>query len=855
MCSRFRVGYSLLAQERRAIWTVGIRVHIVAERARCHVPRRLPLPEASGWGKRGPSAQGPAANCSTRAAVAHRAAFARLCAGQVITSPKTTGGCSLFISENSYDQSSCRSTTVARIVANISSNAQLSCRGASPIWGTLCKVSQQCQLYNVGFCKHLQLAKRDGRPCFAATLADLDEPGKPVRTPLGGGREVSVLDPSSKMSGCERSAVSRKSRVKVECTDASAAPPNAAEPIAAQDIQAGSPRARSRRGCAHSRSIRDASDAVAYESSEEDVPLALLQEYQRQRNRQCAGDTEESRVETAETRSKTGAKAIRCSSADRQSKISDGKFTRSCKRARRTEEEACGKGGSEQQIRDPRAGQRVSSGIERGRKAKRDDEVDACGGKSEGVTRGAGAAQREGKRKMRKKENLDAGISDSVLVRFTAGDAFEVDSMVTLCTHNRPGNSGGARVLKWNAERSIVQLRLEPGPSRSAKARGHKGRRAVRGLLQENATVTSVSSGASAVITALEAEWHRGQRWASSSEHIGKRVLCVVEDAQGYNIEREGTIWGYLPSEESNYFPDKPEEKGGLPRPLWRVKFSGDILPVNLDERKLAEALMRARRHAWLGLSGSQKDPEAVSQELRSLWVSACGNSPGDGAEAGLAGGKVAWAEVLFWVLKWLCPPADFVWGRRGVQSCWEGGLEVCVARRLWGVCNSVRQVMGKVCFERMKHLSPTISFDRPRTKENGGALPEVAAFFKSVRDLEEVWDEAISPLPMWGRTGDDKKGGAGGRFDKVKERSAQAPRLNWPALQEHFSRESHVPKLPMKFTHHLPALSCPPELMQYLQSTRDDASLPASDDMVYGNGLRVVRISQSAYKAMSLGD
>ena len=147
------------------------------------------------------------------------------------------------------------------------------------------------------------------------------------------------------MSGCERSAVSRKARVKVECRDASAAPPNAAGPIAANSIQAGSPRA-------HSRSIRDASDAVADESSGEDVPLACLAEYQRQRNRECAGDTEESRVETVETRNKTGARAIRCSSADRQSKISDGKFTRSCKRARRTEEEACCKGGSEQRIRE-----------------------------------------------------------------------------------------------------------------------------------------------------------------------------------------------------------------------------------------------------------------------------------------------------------------------------------------------------------------------------------------------------------------------------------------------------------------------------------------------------------------------
>ena len=74
-------------------------------------------------------------------------ARSRSCAGKVITSPKTTGGCSLFISENSYDQSSCRSTTVARIVANISPTAQLSCPAAfqgPPRFGAPCQLSRCC---------------------------------------------------------------------------------------------------------------------------------------------------------------------------------------------------------------------------------------------------------------------------------------------------------------------------------------------------------------------------------------------------------------------------------------------------------------------------------------------------------------------------------------------------------------------------------------------------------------------------------------------------------------------------------------------------------------------------------------
>jgi hypothetical protein len=48
-------------------------------------------------------------------------------------------------------------------------------------------------------------------------------------------------------------------------------------------------------------------------------------------------------------------------------------------------------------------------------------------------------------------------------------------------------------------------------------------------------------------------------------------------------------VWGWLPAEESEYFPDESEEAGGKPGPLWRVKFSEDIVDADFDQRELAQ--------------------------------------------------------------------------------------------------------------------------------------------------------------------------------------------------------------------------------------------------------------------------
>ena len=72
--------------------------------------------------------------------------------------------------------------------------------------------------------------------------------------------------------------------------------------------------------------------------------------------------------------------------------------------------------------------------------------------------------------------------------------------------------------------------------------------------------------------------------------HIYVQVRWGVATPGDEEVElHEGTVWGWLPAEESEYFPDEPEEAGGKPGPLWRVKFSEEIIDADLDERELAQ--------------------------------------------------------------------------------------------------------------------------------------------------------------------------------------------------------------------------------------------------------------------------
>ena len=78
------------------------------------------------------------------------------------------------------------------------------------------------------------------------------------------------------------------------------------------------------------------------------------------------------------------------------------------------------------------------------------------------------------------------------------------------------------------------------------------------------------------------------------------------EEVKDEQEEHEGTIWGWLPADESDYFPEEPEEEGGQPGPLWRVHFSDDkISSADLDEEDIKEAL---KMHSSWSQSRAEKD-------------------------------------------------------------------------------------------------------------------------------------------------------------------------------------------------------------------------------------------------------
>ena len=77
--------------------------------------------------------------------------------------------------------------------------------------------------------------------------------------------------------------------------------------------------------------------------------------------------------------------------------------------------------------------------------------------------------------------------------------------------------------------------------------------------------------------------------------------------------EREGTVWGWLPAEESEYFPEFLEE--GQPGPLWRVKFSSDIAPADLDEIEMEHALNSYRE--WRRCRDAQVQVQEVEGAAR----------------------------------------------------------------------------------------------------------------------------------------------------------------------------------------------------------------------------------------------
>jgi hypothetical protein len=95
----------------------------------------------------------------------------------------------------------------------------------------------------------------------------------------------------------------------------------------------------------------------------------------------------------------------------------------------------------------------------------------------------------------------------------------------------------------------------------------------VNHVLKVGSTIVCCKGNACAKIEELDAEWHHGQSWAVDNEFLEKEVRLEVKDVIR---EQNDVVWGWLPANESEYSPDEPEENGGKPGPLRRVKFSDE---------------------------------------------------------------------------------------------------------------------------------------------------------------------------------------------------------------------------------------------------------------------------------------
>lgn len=189
-----------------------------------------------------------------------------------------------------------------------------------------------------------------------------------------------------------------------------------------------------------------------------------------------------------------------------------------------------------------------------------------------------------------------------LLVKFCAGDSFDPESIVTLRPSRLPdhaleGSEFLAKVVRYRAERST--LTLIPAGTGWQQAN----------VLRSGTSI--VCNGAHATIEETDAEWHRNQQWACPCPKgiIGEKVRWDVE-VDGYIYGEEGTVWGWLPANESDYYPEKSKQEPGAavqlahePVPLWRVKFRTDIgddldaqeIFADLEEYQIEEALKRQR--------------------------------------------------------------------------------------------------------------------------------------------------------------------------------------------------------------------------------------------------------------------
>ena len=210
---------------------------------------------------------------------------------------------------------------------------------------------------------------------------------------------------------------------------------------------------------------------------------------------------------------------------------------------------------------------------------------------------------------------------DHVAVRFTVGDTFEEDSIVTVTPEDSDSVplavTFQTKVLQCNTERSVVKLQYQVIDRQLYDAYANT-------VLRPGATLLSNDGTKCAKVVELDAEWHRGQPWAKNSEHLGKSVRWHV---QGLGM-RDGVVWGWLPREESDFTDDS-----GQAAPLWRIRFDpsqeATAAPADLEEFELQKALEMFRAKDARGAvgkdSGRKRSREVfLTFALTSAWLCAC---------------------------------------------------------------------------------------------------------------------------------------------------------------------------------------------------------------------------------------
>ena len=215
----------------------------------------------------------------------------------------------------------------------------------------------------------------------------------------------------------------------------------------------------------------------------------------------------------------------------------------------------------------------------------------AVGGKSK-----AGEKKNDAHENDEEDEEVQEAVPDEehVLVSFSDGDSFNPNSIVSLIPETTPedvpkGFEFEAKVIKYNAERKILTLTHSIREAKLAAI-------FLNSILKHGTSIACRDGKTCARIEETDAEWHRDQAWARPCPKslVGQKVRWMVEvpaesGGDGEEKEHEGTIWGWLPADESDYF--LPKEEGGEPGPLWRVKFSADIMDADLDENEMVRAL------------------------------------------------------------------------------------------------------------------------------------------------------------------------------------------------------------------------------------------------------------------------